>query len=473
MADDDIVSQVLADNYGYHDYHDPAIDPRSYDLSRDVLIAPEPKTRYLEPDPTPWEGGDFPTHPSPFGLAMGLLGARYGRRGIGARGASPQEPSGARSPTRELLQPGSLRGGNFELPPSLRSPDQYTAIPGQPSTVKLPLFPGVRGEIEARPIPEAQAAARNYREKEGLPYVRATEMPPHDPEQGRRIAEAYDAMAHDPTNPDVKKAYDALIEHTFKQYQALKNEGFQFHFNEPGQDPYAASPALGYLDARRGHLSIFPTIEGHGHAETLGPESVKNNPLLAESGESWQGKPALMNDVFRAVHDMFGHYAEGNPFFRAPGEERAWVHHGLIYPESALGAVFSELPGQNSWTNYHPSVAERNKGASGKDTVYADQKVGLLDPFFWDLSHIKREEPKADGGLVYDDSHPRGFHDVTSEYGARWNDLAEPKQVDDSDLPALHRNIWANIRDPMLFERDITNDVQNDHDVLDERGNRF
>ena len=49
-------------------------------------------------------------------------------------------------------------------------------------------------------------------------------------------------MKNNPDDPEVKKAYDALIEETMAQYEALKETGINFTFLKPNMpDPYAAS----------------------------------------------------------------------------------------------------------------------------------------------------------------------------------------------------------------------------------------
>jgi hypothetical protein len=212
----------------------------------------------------------------------------------------------------------------------------------------------------------------------------ASGFPEFDAERARAIARAYEAMKHDPQNPDVRKAYDAMMEETFGQYQALRNKGIEFRFNKPGEDPYAKSPALGYLDMRdNGRLFVFPTREGYGSgAGGLTKAEIANNPLLQDSGLKFGDTPALMNDLFRAVHDAYGHNGPGNPFFRGKGEDRAFGHHRLLYGPESYPAITSELRGQNSWVNYGPH-AEKNKGASGADTIYADQKTGVLPDWTW------------------------------------------------------------------------------------------
>lgn len=190
-------------------------------------------------------------------------------------------------------------------------------------------------------------------------------------------------MQHDPSSRDVRRAYDAMMEETLGQYKALKNQGFEFLFNKPGEDPYRASPALGYLDMRdRGRLSVFPTLEGFGSGLKLSKDEIANNPLLMDSGEKFGNQPALMNDLFRAVHDAYGHNGPGNPFFRAPGEERAWQHHSMMYSPEGRPAMTSETRGQNSWLNFGP-YGEQNQGKSALDTIYADQKIGVMPSWTW------------------------------------------------------------------------------------------
>ena len=244
------------------------------------------------------------------------------------------------------------------------------SIPGKPDTVKIP----GEGTVAAAPIKELQDAAGSYMAKAGRPGEHNIEQfKALDEDKARRIAEAYEAMQHAPNDPAVKRAYDAMIEETMGQYRVLKDLGIEFKANPPGHDPYAASPAMGYADlVKNGRLSFFPTEQGFG---TLG--SIADNPLLKRVGPIGDLKDATANDAFRVVHDAFGHFAPGNPFFRAPGEERAWQAHKRMYSPEAAPAMTAETRGQNSWLNYGPHGA-KNRNATSADTVFADQKSGLL-----------------------------------------------------------------------------------------------
>ena len=124
---------------------------------------------------------------------------------------------------------------------------------------------------------------------------------------------------------------------------------------------------------------FFVTGDGRRASETL-------NPLLADTGLQWpdqngEMRPVRANDLFRAVHDAFGHGLEGAGF-RAQGEENAWQAHVRLFTGPAVAAITSETRGQNSWLNYGPYGAS-NQSAKVEDTVFAEQKTGLMPEWTW------------------------------------------------------------------------------------------
>ena len=111
-----------------------------------------------------------------------------------------------------------------------------------------------------------------------------------------------------------------------------------------------------------------------------------SNPMLTDTGMEWPDQNGKMhkvtaNDLFRAVHDAFGHGLEGAGF-RARGEENAWQAHVRLFTGPAIAAITTETRGQNSWLNYGP-YGEQNRRAKLEDTIFAEQKTGLMPEWTW------------------------------------------------------------------------------------------
>jgi hypothetical protein len=58
------------------------------------------------------------------------------------------------------------------------------------------------------------------------------------------------------------------------------------------------------------------------------------------------------NDMFRAVHDAFGHAASGRGF-DPHGEEAAWLKHGAMYTPAARRVLATEIRGQTCAMVFH------------------------------------------------------------------------------------------------------------------------
>lgn len=223
------------------------------------------------------------------------------------------------------------------------------------------------------PSPAIAGSKENYLRSRKMPLRRQAEYANVDPVRAARIADAFEAMPHDPTNKETKRAYKAMIEETVAQFHQLEKDlGLKIEFIKPGQkDPYRASPRMALEDVRdNGHLWVFPTADGFGSGDI-----ISDNPLLEQTDIVVDGHKLVANDVFRIVHDIYGHGSEGAGF-GAVGEENAWQSHVRMYSPLAARAMTTETRGQNSWVNYGP-FGEKNR-ANPKQTTYADQKIGLL-----------------------------------------------------------------------------------------------
>lgn len=230
------------------------------------------------------------------------------------------------------------------------------------------------------------AVADKYAADNGIDLKRQSEYVVVDEERAKRIADAYEQMVNDPQNPKVKEAYEDLIRQTKAQYDALVDAGYEFTFFDDETDPYEGNPYNAMRDLRKNKkMAVYGTFAGYG-TEGITDSEVENNPLLVDTGLRWKdqnGNEQIVtaNDLFRAVHDAFGHGLEGSGF-RARGEENAWQAHVRLFKGPAIAALTSETRGQNSWLNYGP-FGENNKKAKVEDTVFAQQKVGLMPEFTW------------------------------------------------------------------------------------------
>ena len=228
------------------------------------------------------------------------------------------------------------------------------------------------------PIGYVHEAAETYMKGAGLPFNPVRTYQVVDVPRAQRIAQAFDEMPHAPNDPKVQASYNAMIDETVQQFKALENSGIKFEFIKPGQkDPYYESPRLAQKDVvENKHLWVYPTESGFGSTTPEALAAMRENPLMRMTDITIDGKKLVANDVFRIVHDMFGHFKEGVGF-RAAGEENAWRSHAAMYSDTARPAMTTETRGQNSWLNYGPH-GEKNRTAKSDETVYAPQKIGIL-----------------------------------------------------------------------------------------------
>lgn len=247
------------------------------------------------------------------------------------------------------------------------------AMQGLPS----PVFVPGHGEMLFGPYRNARVLAKLYMRKSKRPYKPPRVYLEANPARGRRIAHEYDILPKFSNDRATKAAYDAFMTETLAQYAVIKKYArLTVDVIQVGQDdPYAASPRLAILDVTRAnHLWLYPSMIGFGNENAQ--FDTDQNPLLQWTDEYIGEQRLCVNDVFRIVHDYFGHVKEGVGF-RASGEENAWRNHAAMYSATALGALTTELRGQNCWANFGPD-AEHNRNAPASKTKYAEQKTGLL-----------------------------------------------------------------------------------------------
>jgi len=220
---------------------------------------------------------------------------------------------------------------------------------------------------------EIRKLAEEFKVMSGLTTPAPETMANVNPKRAKKIADAFDKMEHNPDDPKVKAAYDALIKETVEQFKHIKKSGLKVSKIKPGaENPYQNSKDLLADIKDNNHMSYYPTEQGFGTS----PTQHSNHPLLKATEElDADGNPMPANDLFRMVHDYFGHGKEGTSF-GPKGEENAWRQHMPMFSPEAQKALASETRGQNSWVNFGP-LGEANR-ANPANTTYAPQKAGLL-----------------------------------------------------------------------------------------------
>jgi hypothetical protein len=137
-------------------------------------------------------------------------------------------------------------------------------------------------------------------------------------------------MAAPVADPAALPAYRAFRDETLRQFEYLTSSvargGLGVHVEVSKPDPYPDAVAMtrDLLEHRR--LKVYAT-GGSGN----------EHPLLTNDE----------NDMFRAVHDAFGHASIRRGFDRH-GEEAAWLKHAHMYSPLSRKAMTTETRGSNS-----------------------------------------------------------------------------------------------------------------------------
>lgn len=221
-----------------------------------------------------------------------------------------------------------------------------------------------------------RSVAEDYMRDAGLPYTPHEDYAPVNEDLAKRLSDFYEQAESAPDDPEVQSAYRSLADETMAQYRAMEAAGIQIEPWEGKGEPYANSAEM-LKDVRDNkHLWFFTTESGFGKGETV------PNALLEDSGVVINGKPLVINDVFRAVHDYFGHAKEGYEF-GPRGEFNAYLAHSRMFSDAAKPALASETLAQNSWVNFGPHLRREDgslpkSGEQGfvpiKNRPFADQK---------------------------------------------------------------------------------------------------
>lgn len=353
----------------------------------------------------------------------------------------------------------------------------------------------------ARGNDETRKVANGYIKFSGLQTEPHTGYATIDEVKLKRIADFYEQASHEPSNPEVQKAYSALAEETMQQYAAMEQAGVKIEPFVGRDEPYKNSAAMlqdvrdnkhlfflksegafgldkkwgdttyranNYNPPRGASVHDLVSYEGgelgnedietqaRKSASALGidlskipankavwvtrtpeqakqygeqitsrntrgwvplvdlgedggllvsPDVLPKNPMLEPSGVEIAGNPLLVNDVFRAVHDYFGHTADGYEF-GPRGEYNAYLAHSRMFSDEAKPALAAETLAQNAWVNFGPHMRDASgkvprAGEPGfvspKDRRFADQKNTLVPQELLDSVDSPRFMPSLEG----------------------------------------------------------------------------
>ncbi len=200
-------------------------------------------------------------------------------------------------------------------------------------------------------------------------------------EVGKKIADMYQSIEHKPNAELVKGAYQQLAKEVIMQFQFITdNSKIEFEPYADKGEPYANSYEM-LVDIHHYHMYFFKTESGFGETEYM-----ETNLMLNKTGFKIGDYELVVNDLFRIIHDIFGHAMNGNGF-GPKGEDSAWFDHLKMFSPLAASALSTETRGQNCWVNFGMHLRDENnqlwkKGQNQwvpfSERPFAEQKMNIL-----------------------------------------------------------------------------------------------
>lgn len=160
------------------------------------------------------------------------------------------------------------------------------------------------------------------------------------PEYKQAIFEAYGNQMPEVVEQAGAQTYDQLKEAAYRQLGKETQAQFaslpvrtRYHY---GAGEYATPSAMLKDVLGEGNLNVYRGGDPHEFLSDVDPDTSLS-----------------LNEMFRAVHDYYGHGTAGTTF-RPGGEEAAYASHSQMMSPLAQMALLSETRGQNSLVNYSP-----------------------------------------------------------------------------------------------------------------------
>lgn len=202
---------------------------------------------------------------------------------------------------------------------------------------------------------ELEGIKDRYKEEKGL-----TDSPEYtviNETLFQELSKYHEEVTDDRQNKEMKESYRAFLDETLEQYKMLKEAGYDLRpFLGEGEPYGVASDKVrqDLLENKRLYYLMSRTATGEGN-ET---ESAENYMPFEDTGITIDGQKVLFNDLFRVVHDVFGHGMVRNTF-SAQGEFNAYQTHKTMYSEKAQKALFLETVVYNAYYSQNKRYAPR------------------------------------------------------------------------------------------------------------------
>jgi hypothetical protein len=194
------------------------------------------------------------------------------------------------------------------------------------------------------------------------PIGRVFELAATDnPQYKAAVFDAYSREMPEVVQQSGAKSYDELMARSYEQLAKETEDQFKrlplnLSYHRAGEGDYDSSKDLLKDIYGNKHMYVFQGGDKHDFLNKVDPGTGLNT-----------------NEMFRAVHDFYGHALHGNQF-GPKGEEIAWGAHSQTFSPLARLAMSSETRGQNSFVNYTPINAPLKKQIAEFDKDIAESK---------------------------------------------------------------------------------------------------
>jgi hypothetical protein len=198
-----------------------------------------------------------------------------------------------------------------------------------------------------RPVPEVALSARAYQRQSGIhvaPSAAASNSVITE-RASRAIGDAYGRLPS--FDAGALPAYRAMREETGRQFDHMTKPrskgGLGLDVEITKGDPYGSDGDINKIFSELHH------------------DVRENNRIQALSTKTTGGHPFFSNDendMFRAVHDVYGHLGSGRGVDHN-GEEAAFQKHAQMFSPLARQAMATETRGQNSHLRLHGDFPEQ------------------------------------------------------------------------------------------------------------------